>query len=441
MSNSRRAFLGTSAATAALWAGGKLYAADAPAKSGPSETINLGVVGCGARAKQVLSNFLKLPGVRVTAVCDVHSAHLDECHKLWGGAHTTKYQDFRKLIEDKAVDAVVMATNAHWHILPTIYACHAGKDVYLEKPMGNFIGEGRYAIEAAKKYNRIVQIGTQQRSRQHYRDACELIQAGKIGAVSEVKVWDFENWWPGRGNPPNCPPPKEIDWEMYCGPAPLQEYNPNCYYNYGYDWFRFSGGGHQVAWGVHHFDIVHWAMGVQHPIAVSAMGGKYAFPDDNRQWPDTLVGIVEYGPGPVAKHGFVMQYTMRIGCRREQRSHGKCFFGTDASLQIDRSRYTIRPETAKGKKKVSEEELEVLAAEDEARHQAVFLENLRNRTKPFANLETGHTSTNPGHLLNVAWQVGRRLQWDGEKEQVVGDPEANALVHRSYRAPWKLEVI
>jgi predicted dehydrogenase len=437
----RREFFSQAAAAAtATWAAGRLHAAESAAKPGPNETINLGLIGCGARGRAVMQTFLKLPGVHIAAVCDVNSTRLAATQQETGGAKVAAHHDFRKLLEDKSIDAVIVATPAHWHVLPTIYACQAGKDVYLEKPAGNSIAEGRFAVNAARKYNRIVQIGTQQRSQQHYRRACELIRAGGLGEISEVKVWDYENWAPGRGAPPDCDPPKELDWDFYVGPAPMTPYNPNCYYDYGYDWFRLSGAGHQVAWGVHHFDVVHWAMGVNWPVSAAATGGKYAFPDDNRQWPDTLSGILEYPPGPVAKSGFVLQYTMRIGCRRERRAHGKCFFGTKASLLIDRSRYTIIQENPKGRPGDAEQIEEVLTTDDEAHHSAVFLQNLRDRKQPFADVEVGHWSTNPGHLLNISWLVGRKVRWDAAKEQVIGDAEADALVNKPYRAPWKLEV-
>jgi len=441
----RREFLRTSAAAATLgWAGASVLAGDAQAAPSPNDTINLALIGCGARGRHVMSSFMELPGARVVAVCDVNSKHLAMGRQQAGGEKIRPYHDFRKVMENTDVDAVIVATQAHWHVLPIIAACQAGKDVYCEKPLGNSIGEGRFAIRAARKYDRIVQIGTQQRSRAHYRQAVELIQSGKLGAISEVKVWDYENWYPSVGSPPDCDPPAELDWDFYVGPAPMMPYNPNCYYGYGYDWFRLSGAGHQVAWGVHHFDVVHWAMGVDRPVAVSAMGGNYAF-QDNRQWPNTMSAVVQYGPGLVAEHGFVMQYTMRIGCRREQRSHAKCFLGTEASMLLDRSRYSIvtekhgRTRTAAVGSLISKEE-ETLAQDDEFRHSQVFLDNIRSRTRPDADIETGHRSTNPGHLMNISWLTGRSVRWDGEQERVIDDPQADALVSKPYRAPWKLEV-
>lgn len=433
---SRRFFLGAAAA-----AGVRTGAFAAGANS----TINLGLIGCGARGKLVLiPNFQKLPGTRFTAVCDVNSKHLAEGRERAGGDAVAAYSDYRRLIEDKNVDVVIVGTNAQWHVLPTIAACQAGKDVYLEKPMGNCIGEGRFAIAAAKKYNRVVQIGTQQRSQEHYRQAVEIVQSGKLGEISEVKVWDYENYWPGPGAPPDCGPPPELDWDFYVGPSPFRAYNPNIYYKYGYDWFKVSGAGHQVAWGVHHFDIMLWALGVRWPEAASAMGGNYAY-ETNHDWPNTFTSTVEFGPGPVSKRGFLLQYTMRVGGKREMRAHGKLFVGTQASMLLDRRGYSIVAEAVKGRKStpagnfVNAEE-EAPTARDDNQAFADFIDNVRNRKQPIANLQTGHDASNVGHLMNIAWQVGRTVRWDGEKEQVTGDAQAQALVMKPYRAPWKLSV-
>lgn len=441
--NRRNFLLGSAGAAAGLALAGT-YALGAENKNSPGDTVNLALIGCGARGRQVLPSFLNQPNAKFVACCDVNSKYLAEVRNHLGGEKIAAYKDYRKLLEDKNVDAVIVATQAHWHVLITIDACRAGKDVYLEKPLSNFIGEGKFAGEAAKKYNRIVQIGTQQRSRKHYQEVVELIQAGKLGNISQVKVCDYENWWPSVGSPADCDPPAELDWDFYVGPAPYQPYNPNSYYGYGYDWVKISGGGHQVAWGVHHFDIVLWAMGVQWPKTVAALGGNYAF-QDNRQWPNTLSAVLEFGPGPVAKNGFVLQYDMRIGCRRELRSHSKCFLGSEASLTVDRGRYSLVAEEHNDKRGTPtgifvNPEKEVLAVDDEYRHTDVFMENIRTRKQPFANTETGRHATNLGHLMNISWQVGRSIRWDGENERVIDDPEADALVHKPYRAPWKLEV-
>jgi len=433
----RRQFLGTTAAAAAAtWAGARTYAAEADATPGPNETVNMALIGCGGRGQGVMMEHLGVPGVRMIAVCDVHEPRMAAARENAGGEKVQTYRDFRKLLENKDIDAVIVGTNGHWHVLSTIYACRAGKDVYVEKPLGTSIGEGRAAVEAARKYDRVVQIGTQQRSWEHYARAAEAIQSGKLGEISEVKVWDMDYQYPGFGSPPDADPPPDLDWDFWVGPSPAQPYNPNkIAYHY---WFFDFGGGWQVDWAVHHYDIVNWCMGVKEPISATASGGFLCFEQPcNTQWPDTFSGVCEYGPGPVAKKGFLLQYTYRGGCRREHRSHGKMFFGTEASMILDRGGYTIAAE-ARGDRKLGEVIDEFRGADPN--HAEVFIQNVRNHTRPFADVEEGHHATNPGHLMNIAWKLGRKIRWDGEKEQVIGDEEANALVTKNYRAPWTLDV-
>jgi len=448
-STTRRRFFGmTTAAAVSSWAGASLFAAGGSATPGPNDTINVGIIGCGLRSKCLLPCFMNVPGTRVVAVCDVNSEHLEEVRQLAGGDKVRAYRDYRKLLDDQDVNTVLVATNHHWHVLCTIGACQAGKDVYVEKPLCVFSSEGLIAVEAAKKYDRIVQIGTNQHSCEHYRKAVEIIQSGRLGNIVEVKVWDTEHYGSIGARPADCDPPKELDWDFYLGPSPMRPFNP-CYLYV--DWFRDFGGGFQVAWGVHHYDIVHWAMGVKWPKTIMANGGNYAGFHDGREWPDTFSAIVEYGPGPVAKDGFILQYTARPANRYLRRSHSKSFHGTNGTLWIDRSRYTIVGEAQSGpiddkegaavdkdKKLIPDED--VRHSNDIYRHVQVFLDNVRNHKKPEADVEVGYHATNVGHLMNVAYEAGRKIHWDGQNNQVVGDPEANALLNRPYRAPWKLEV-
>lgn len=434
MSNqtTRRGFLGATA-TAAAWAGGQAYAAEASAKPGPNDTINLGLIGCGGRGTYLMSRFLEQPGTRIVAVADINEPRLVAARRRAGGDTVQAYHDYRKLLEHKDIQAVIVATNKHWHALPTVHACQAGKDVYVEKPLAHSIGEGRAIVQAAEKYQRIVQVGTQQHSWEHYRQAAEIIRSGGLGEISEVKVWDYENQYPGWGCPPDCDPPAGLDWDFWLGPAPKKPYNPN-YFLHDY-WFFDYAGSFQCDWAVHHYDIVHWAMGVDRPKTVVAMGGMMCFPKNNLQYPDTLDAIVEYPAGPVAKQGFLMHYTFRGGCRREHRSHGKCFFGTKASLILDRSGYTITSEKA-----INDRSVDVTFRSTGDTHAQAFLECLRSRKKPAADAEVGHYATIPGHLMNISWRSGHKIHWDAQKEEVKDDPQANALVHKEYRAPWKLDI-
>lgn len=443
--STRRVFLEQAAAGAAIaaWAVPAIRAAETekPKSDSPNETIRIGLIGCGGQGCHDSARLTAQPNCQIVAVSDVHTGRMAAARQRFGGEKVREYQDFRKLLDDKDVDAVVVATPAHWHVLCTIYACRAGKDVYVEKPLSRSIGEGRAAVTAARKYDRVVQIGTQQRSWEHYQKAVEIIQSGRLGEITEVKVWDYDQHYPGLGAPADCEPPQELDWDMYCGPSPLVPYNPGRF-GYGHYFHPDYGGSWHVDWGVHHYDIVHWAMGVKYPTAAVAMGGNLGFTkeQDSREWPDTFNASLLYGPCPAAKLGFIMQYTYRCAARGEQRSHAKKFYGTHGSMILDRSGFTITSERhdngGKWDKAIKEESFR--SADDN--HHARFLDHVRNRTRPEADVETGHYSTNPGHLMSIAWQTGRRIEWDGENEQIAGDPEANDLVTRKYREPWKLEI-
>lgn len=443
--STRRDFLGTTAAVAAAgWVGARTYATGAEPGSSPNEMINIGLIGCGGEGRAVMQGHMLCPGTRVVAVCDLNDLRMAQARKQAGGDRVQTYHDYRQLLDNKDIDAVIVATNGHWHVLCTGNACQAGKDVYVEKPLGTSIGEGRAAVEAARKYERVVQIGTQQRSWPHYQQAREAILAGKLGEISEVKVWDYDYLYPGFGNPPDGEPPKELDWDFWVGPSPKRPYNPNRYTHHY--WFFDYAGGWQLDWAVHHYDIVHWLLGVSDPISATASGGFLCFEETNTEWPDTFDAICEYGPGPVAKKGFLLQYTFRGGCRRDHRSHAKCFFGSEASMILDRSGYTISAEARNGRELGEEIESVRNAFTDNVHiqslqaHAQVFLDCIRSRKRSPADVEVGHHATNPGHLMNIAWKTGRKIRWDAEKEQVIDDPEANALVTKQYRAPWKLDV-
>jgi predicted dehydrogenase len=387
----------------------------------------------------------KVPGVRLVAVCDLNEKRLGLAVEAAGSPGVQTYRDYRKLLENPDIDAVIVATNDHWHVLTTVHACQAGKDVYLEKPLGTSIAEGRAAVEAARKYERIVQIGTQQRTWEHYVQAAEIVHSGELGEISEVKVWDYENYYPGFGAPPNADPPEEFGreyWDFWVGPSPQVPYNPNRFLHHY--WFFDYGGGWQVDWGVHHYDIVHWYMQVKAPLAATAVGGFRCFEETNSEWPDTFSAICEYGPGPAAKKGFVLQYTFRGGCRQAptySAAHGKIFFGSNASLAIDRSGYTLTsefPGTTKSPQVIKK--VESKGTDPTLAHAQEFIRAVRERKWPSADIEKGHYATNPGHLMNIAWKVGRQIWWDPEREEVIEDPEAQALVSKVYRAPWRLEV-
>ena len=195
--STRRDFLGKAAAATVGWTSGSLYAAKSPARPGPNETINLGLIGCGGEGRSLLVAHQQCSDARIVAVCDVHETHMAWARDLARGSKVLVFSDYRKLLENRDVDAVIIATNDHWHVLTTIHACQAGKDVYVEKPLGTSIGEGRAAVRAAREHRRIVQVGTQQRSWPHYQQAADIVRSGRLGEISEVKVWDYDYMYPG----------------------------------------------------------------------------------------------------------------------------------------------------------------------------------------------------------------------------------------------------
>jgi predicted dehydrogenase len=451
----RRTFLASTAAAATtVWAGKTAPAVGIARSPGPNETINMGLIGCGGQGRADMRKHLAVPGVNFVAVCDVNQKRLALGARDTDNDSVRTYRDYRRLLDNQDIDAVIIGTNGHWHVLPAVQACQAGKDVYVEKPLGTSIGEGRAVVEAAKKYNRIVQIGTQQRAGIHYQRAAEIIQSGRLGEISEVRVWDYDNFYPGFGSPPDSLPPPEFGedyWDFWVGPSPKAAYNPNRFAHHY--WFFDYGGGWQLDWAVHHYDVVNWCLGVTAPKAVVALGGFKCFEDSNTQWPDTFSATCEYGPGPVARKGFLLHYTSRCGCVHKSTyaaSHGKIFCGTEASMVLDRSGYTIHEEPPADRRSQlwslpqATRVVETLTnneSEDRLlKHAHAFIDAVRNHQEPAASALTGHQGSIPGHLMNIAWKTSRRIQWDGETEQIEDDPEASALVTKQYRAPWKLEI-
>src|SRR5437867_919758 len=260
---------------------------------GANERVGIGVIGFGLVGRIHTRNFKARPDAQVVAVSEAYRPRMEAAAELVGG-HVARYPDFRKLLEDKNVDAVVVATPDHWHALMSMMACAAGKDVYVEKPLTLFVREGRWMVEVARRHKRVVQVGTQQRSGRHYQRARELIRAGRIGTLVSVQVNYFRNVSPGFGKPPDQAPPPDLDYDLWLGPAPQRPYNPNRAI-YHFRWFWDYSGGQMTNLGAHCLDTVHWIAGVKGPTAVTSAGGRY-FLKDNCEVPDVQDALIEY-PG------------------------------------------------------------------------------------------------------------------------------------------------
>jgi predicted dehydrogenase len=393
---------------------------------GANEKLRLGFIGVGGRGSYHVKEFSEMDDVSIVAAADPAQSKLDKVKAAFPNVKV--FQDFHALLDLKEVDAVVIATADHWHAIPAILACQAGKDVYVEKPLGHNIREGRAMVQAARKYNRVVQLGTQQRSGPHWIEAVERIRSGDLGKVSLVRTWncwDLKSIHADMGNPPDCDPPPGLNYDLWLGPAPKRPFNPRHTDFYFYYFWDYSGGM-LSAWGVHLFDIVTWAMGPTIK-SVTTTGGKFVF-NDVRDTPDTASVLFECP-------AYVFTYEVRHGNGNPPwggMDHGIEFYGTKGSIWINRNGYTFFPESDRANpKSVPSQGMEV-------QHKRNWIDCIRSRKRPNSDVELGHLGSLPGHLGNIAYRVGRRIAWDGEKETIPGDPQAEALLGRTYRAPYVL---
>src|SRR5438552_656316 len=424
-------------------AGAGLAVASAPAGArGANDRVRIGVIGAGRMGMGNLKDFAKQPDAEIAAVCDVYQPNLDAAAKATDGK-AEGYKDFRRILDRKDIDAVIVAAPDHWHALSTVEACKAGKDVYVEKPICCVVEEGKRIVEAARKYQRVVQVGTQQRSGIHFQKAVELVQDGFIGKVSFVRTWNYGNEYPaGIGNPPDSDPPSTLDWDMWLGPAPKRPFNWNRF-GVGDRWSTFRyfwdyAGGMMTDWGVHLLDIVQWALKVDGPNAVTASGGKY-YLQDNRETPDTLQVTYEY-PGCVC----VYESRFCNGNSMYDHGYGIEFHGTVATLLVDRGGFQVFPEKREhGKKQV--EQAPSMKMEDVNNshfdHVRNFLDCLKSRQRPTSDIEIGHLPTTTCLLGNLAYRSQQRLVWDVANQHLTeGGAEARKLLSREYRSPWRLAV-
>jgi predicted dehydrogenase len=441
---SRREFAGAVGGAAALWTA----AVPAVGAVGANDKVRIGIIGAGSRGGQLLDTFLPQKDVDLVAVCDVDDSQAGKTAERvakHSGKKPATCRDYRKVLDDKDVDAVIIATPDHWHAIPAIHAVMAGKDVYVEKPVGHNVAEGQAMIKAARKYDKIMAVGTQQRSSTNFQKAVEAVKSGKIGKVFWIQTWNFENISPaGMGRYPDTDPPAGVDYDRWLGPAPKRPFNSNRFHLLFRWWFDYAGGM-MSDWGVHLNDIALWALDSKGPQSVSSTGGVFTT-DDGRDTPDTLQVVYEFP-------GCTLTYSMRKGngLRFNGHDYGILFCGTDGSLFLDRSGHEITPDKISepygirlvhGTKPVREIQLKPSShkAENDGQpaHVRDFLDCLRSRKRPVADIEIAHRSTNTCHLGNIAYKVGRKLFWDSETETFKNDSEANTLLCREYRNGYEL---
>jgi len=428
----RRTFLRQSslAVLAAPLSGGLIFSPAGRAIAA-SEKVHVGLIGCGGMGKGDLSTFLLNPEVECPVVCDVDEAKLGEATALVNekrGRTCDTVKDFRRVLGRKDLDAVIVATPDHWHALPTILACQAGKDVYVEKPLALTIAEGRAMVEAAKRHQRICQMGAQRLSSPTYAQAVEFVRSGQLGKVGLVRAWAYLDWIKPIGRPSDSPPPAGVDYDFWLGPAPKRAFNSNRFH-FNFRWFWDYAGGLMTDWGVHLIQVLLWGMGPEAPRAVVSSGGKYVL-EDNSETPDTQITVYEF-----PTYTLVWEHKVGVGLGLYGRPWGMSFTGTEGTLVINDSGWEILREP-------SRDQLEPRkfpgGSDPRPAHVRNFLDCVKSRRPPVEPLEVGQQVSTVAHLGNLALRAGRKITWDSTREQVVGDPQANRLVSVDYRAPWRL---
>lgn len=381
-------------------------------------------MGCGGMGSRHIEALCENDNCEIVAVCDVYEPRFRDAAKLvdtMTGIAPQGYQDFRHVLDRDDVDVIWVATPDHWHPLLTILGCQAGKDVYVEKPVCPTVAEGRAMVEAARRYGRVVQVGTQQRSMPIFQKAIDVIKSGRIGEVTTATAWVGVNEW-SVGEKIE-PVPEGLDWDLWLGPAP---YVPFSYQRFGgfMGWHDYARGGQLTNWGVHLMDIVHWGIGQDRPLSVQAIGGSYRRSPGADNY-EVIEAIFEF---PGCNVTWEQRHSNRIGGK----DYGIRFHGTSGMLAVDRGTFFVTPDSAGVPEYIGAPERSWANTD----HHNNFFHCVRNRETPAADIEQGHRSTTTVLLAGIALTLGRKLEWDGDRETFVGDSQANRYLARAYRAPW-----
>jgi len=389
----------------------------------PSERVRVGFVGVGNQGTSNLEVILKENGAEVAAVCEVDKTRLAAAAKLAGtvGRKVAAESDYRRLLDDKNIDAILVTTPDHWHALVTIAACSAGKDVYCEKPLSLTVAEGKAMVDAARSHNRIVQTGSQQRSDARFRLACELVRSGRLGKIKSVRVSLPKVNFAGPAVPDTVPPP-ELDYPSWLGPAPEKPYNAK-HVHYNFRFFWDYSGGQMTNFGAHHLDIAQWGLGRDEsgPTTIEATArfhkdGWYEVPESSE-----------------------VVYTYDDGIKVISDQGGKggpnvLFEGEKGSIAVSRGKIeSSPPEILKDPLAKGDVHLSV-----SVNHHRNWLDCVKSRALPICDVAIGHRSATVCHLGNIAARTGRKLTWDPVAQAIIGDPEAASMLARPYRAPYHL---
>ena len=398
---------------------------------GANDKIRIGVIGCGGMGQGDLKCFFLNPEVECAVICDVYDDQLAKgvaiCQDKRGKTPDT-VKDFRRVLERKDVDAVLIATPDHWHALPMVMAAQAGKDIYVEKPLAKTIDEGRAMVEASHRYNRIVQMGSQWRSAPHIIEATEIIRSGKLGKVSLARAWAFLDWLPTIGHVADSAPPAGVDYDFWLGPAPKRPFNQNRFL-FNFRWFWDYAGGLMTDWGVHLLNMASMGLPAENPKSVTACGGKFIF-DDDSETPDSLVTVYEF---PSCQ--LIWEHRAGLNNGLNGRSWGVEWHGTEGNIILNDTGWQL---TTEPKRANIASQKGHSAGDPRVPHVKNFLDCVKSRQQPVLPLDLGHRISTLAHLGNIAYRTGHKIVWDSEREKIVDDHAADKLVGVKYRQPWHL---
>jgi predicted dehydrogenase len=438
----RRTFLRTSAAAAAGLGMSNSLTARLISPSGilgSNDRITLALIGARNQGWWDLEDLLKQPNVVCKTLCDVDNAVLEEkAQQLvkMGYDKPGITMDYRAVLEDKEIDAVVIGTPDHWHCLPMVEACEAGKQVYVEKPLANSVGEINVMLDATRRYNSKVQVGQQQRSGAHWKSAIDFVKSGKLGTIRQVKFWGNFNYGAGNMPVPDSEVPVGVDYDRWLGPAPKRPFNKNRFHG-SWRMFRDYGGGLLSDWGVHLIDMGLWAMDVKAaPLSVQSLGGNFANRDHALEMPDTLSVLYE-----MDGYNMIWEHNGGVETGPYDQNYGVKFIGTNGTLVADRDKWRIFPERSGEEWRMEPLPEQPSDFKSHLNHCENFIRAIRFGDPLNAEIEYGHRSALFAHLGNIAFWAGDRVVYDEKLRRITSSAKADALVTPPYRAPWKFPVV
>jgi predicted dehydrogenase len=402
-----------------------------------ADQINIGAIGINGMGWANVTSALKQRGVNLVALCDVDKNVLDkrmnDLAKMNVDASKVKtYNDYRKLLEQKDIDAVIIGTPDHWHALIMIHACQAGKDVYVEKPVGNSIMECRAMVAAQKHYNRVVQAGQWQRSQQHFKDAVDYVYSGVLGNIRTVKVWCYQGWMKPAPVVPDSAAPVGVDYKQWLGPARTKPFNSSRFH-FNFRWFWDYAGGLMTDWGVHLLDYGLLGMKATVPKTVVSLGGIYAYPELAQETPDTLIALYEFD-----NFNLVWDHAMGIDNGSYGRDHGIAYIGNNATLVLDRGGWEVIEE--KNSKNKIAKPLQKASDNGLDRHWENFISVVRSRkmNELHCSVEAGAHVATVAQMGNVSFRSGQRVVWDKSAEKFADEKLNNQYMMKEYHNGYKL---